>query len=470
MDKREGVGYLRISDDREGRELGVQRQRADIEQRAARDGVHLLRFYTDNDTGASTKSTKARPDYARMLDDARAGSAGQFVYSYSNSRLTRRPREFEDLLDLHDRTGIRFRTVVSGDDDLSTADGRMVARMKAVIDAAESERLSERVRRKLQQNAAEGKNHGGSRPFGWNDDRRTLRGYEAAVLRDAASRLLLKESVRSICRDLTDRGVPTATWHPPLLLKPWRDVVLRETLLRPRIAGLRSYHGEIVGPGDWEPILDEPTWRQVQALLMNADRVKTPGRNGERHMLSGVVRCGVCGSLLRVGADYYRGQKRPVYRCKTGGGQHVVRGKAPLEQFVTDVVLGRLRRPDAAALLIPPQDHGRVQQAQDRLTDLEARQTDAAAAYAAGRVTLAQLVAINEALEPQLAELREVTALPQAPDTLTDLVEAPDPADVWERLGALERRAVVDVLLVVRVLPTRRGPGFAPESVEITWR
>jgi site-specific DNA recombinase len=39
----------------------------------------------------------------------------------------------ERLITAHDRTGVEFRTVVSGRDDLSTADGRMVARTKASV-------------------------------------------------------------------------------------------------------------------------------------------------------------------------------------------------------------------------------------------------------------------------------------------------------------------------------------------------
>jgi site-specific DNA recombinase len=38
--------------------------------------------------------------------------------------------ELEDLIKLHEETGVIFQTVVSGQDDLSTSDGRMVACIK----------------------------------------------------------------------------------------------------------------------------------------------------------------------------------------------------------------------------------------------------------------------------------------------------------------------------------------------------
>jgi hypothetical protein len=38
-------------------------------------------------------------------------------------------------------------------------------------------------------------------------------------------------------------------------------------LTSPRIAGLRSHQGEVVGPAVWAPILDETTWKRVRAIL-----------------------------------------------------------------------------------------------------------------------------------------------------------------------------------------------------------
>lgn len=59
-------GYLRISDDREGKELGVQRQEEDIRTLAAQLGVTLVRIYCDNDISASTNTDEYCPDYEHM--------------------------------------------------------------------------------------------------------------------------------------------------------------------------------------------------------------------------------------------------------------------------------------------------------------------------------------------------------------------------------------------------------------------
>src|SRR6476469_4142823 len=97
--------YVRISDDVEGRALGVARQTDDGSALAASLGCSVVKVYSDNDISASTLSKKTRPEYEALLTDVRAGRV-RVVIAYSNSRLTRRPRELEDLIDLHRETGV----------------------------------------------------------------------------------------------------------------------------------------------------------------------------------------------------------------------------------------------------------------------------------------------------------------------------------------------------------------------------
>ena len=89
--------YLRISSDRDGDEAGVTRQREDCQARAAREGWTIIREYCDNDTGASSASRKARPQYAEMIAAAERGEF-DVVLAYSNSRLTRRHAAFEEAV------------------------------------------------------------------------------------------------------------------------------------------------------------------------------------------------------------------------------------------------------------------------------------------------------------------------------------------------------------------------------------
>ena len=158
--------YTRISQDSEKKGEGVERQRVDCLARAEREGWEVVDVLVENDVGASTNHRKPRPLYAAMLARAERREF-EVILAYSNSRLTRRPREYEDLIDLHKETGVSIRTIVSGDDDLGTADGRMNARIRADIDAGEAERTSERVKRALRARVERGESaNGGVRPFG----------------------------------------------------------------------------------------------------------------------------------------------------------------------------------------------------------------------------------------------------------------------------------------------------------------
>ncbi len=129
MSKRAAI-YFRISRDTEQDGLGVARQEADCRALADRRGLQVVTVYTDNDISASVYSKNARPEYKAMLAAAKADEIDVLV-AYDNSRITRRNEEPEDLVRLVEQTGVEIFTVASGDDDLSTADGRMMARMKA---------------------------------------------------------------------------------------------------------------------------------------------------------------------------------------------------------------------------------------------------------------------------------------------------------------------------------------------------
>ena len=108
-----------------------------------------------------------------MLADLDAGRFGTIV-AYSMSRLTRRPREAEGLLERAERGGLLIRTARSGDPDLTTADGRAMFRTLVAFDVAEAERIAERVAGAAEQRAKRGSFGGGQRRFGYTEDASAL--------------------------------------------------------------------------------------------------------------------------------------------------------------------------------------------------------------------------------------------------------------------------------------------------------
>ncbi len=437
--------YARISDDREGRAAGVERQVPDGKAQAERLGWALHPshpVYVDNDISASTRSRKRRPAYDALMAAVRAGEVDGIVY-YSTSRLTRRPREFEDIIQLVEETGVRLASCTAGQVDLTTADGRMMARWMAAGDAAESERIGERVSRAFVQRREAGKPHAtGLRPFGFEVGGAVVRPEEADAIRLGCRLILDGGSLGDIMREWNDRGITTTTG------KRWNRVLARKALIRPRIAGLVEHDprwdkdgakGEpVLTPGDFEAILPEDTWRAVRAAISDRGRLVEARYAGRQHLLSGFVWCAACGSRMKVSARRdERGGLRPdsFVACQkdAGGCGSVKRNLRFLEEYVSAVVERRL---------------------QDvRPVDPEVDDTEDGREFA-------RLTAQREKIEARIDALRE-----QFNDPDSDL----DPKDYVASLrGLRDRMAELDAAMREYEQPATLG-ALGPEHLA-TWR
>lgn len=453
--------YRRISEDREGRELGIGRQDEDLDTLAARHGFTLVASYVDNDTGASTRSRKPRPGYRRMIADAKAGKF-DVIIAYTTGRLTRRPREHEDLIDLAQDHGIRFEYVRSPSFDLNTAQGRRIARTLAAQDAGESEEMAERVARDAERRARQGLNHGGRRCYGYDTNGLDVVPDEAEVIRRAAQQLIHGVPLGAIVRDLNAQGLRTVSG------RQWASTTLRDLLLRPRLAGRAVHRGEDVGSGQWPAILDADTHAALVALLTDPQRRTSTG-NRASYLLSGIATCAKCGNTITsfgLKRDT-TGSVRYLYRCRKGAC--VARRRDWCDQWVTDNVVERLSRPDARDLLVDT-SRPNILALRDESEQLRHRLTNLAEDYAAGLITRAQMVTGTEVIRAKLADLDARQFHVDRAPILADLVEARDPQAVWDSLDLDRQRAVVQTLMRVKLHPGGTGKRvFDPSKVEIEW-
>jgi site-specific DNA recombinase len=338
--KRRAAIYVRISQDREGRELGVRRQEEDCRALADRLDWTVVRVYPDNDVSASAHSRKPRKQYEAMLAAVDAGEIDG-ILAYSTSRLTRRPLELEGLVARVEH-GLRIATVAAGQVDLSTANGRAMARTLAAFDAREADENSERSKRERQQRREQGRWHGGRRPFGWEPDGTTPRPAEQQLIRDAARAVLNGRSLGSIARDWTAALGPWR-WRPG-----WQEPNSRirasmvgDVLRNPRLAGMLP-DGR---PAKWRPVLDEAMWRGVTAVLADPARRR---EHGPTRLLTGIGLCGVCGTTVNGGTTR---DGTPTYRCSAT--VHLDRAADPVDLYVAEVLIlylagERLTRPAPA--------------------------------------------------------------------------------------------------------------------------
>lgn len=313
--------------------------------------------FTDNDVGASTKSKKARPAYKQMLKVAEDGGL-DIILSYSASRLTRRPMEWEELIQLHDRRHVQLRTIASGDVNLETADGRAVARTLAAWDGAEAERISERVARAAKQRKEQGKRHGGFPPYGYDsapDGGFTVNPDRAAVVHEAARRILNGESLYGVWTDFNKRGLKTGPSPRAREGARWQASTLKKILTGPAVIGCFELDDGTLRQVA-EPILDRGTWERLREILYDDKRWSRscpPDWSSRRkYPLSGLLYCGRCGHWLSGSNRAARrgevgGTTIPSFICTTAqGGCGKIRMDYPaLESWVLDQVFARLDVP-----------------------------------------------------------------------------------------------------------------------------
>lgn len=455
------VIYARISRDRIGAGLGVERQEADCRALALRLGFLVVLVLVDNDLSAY--SGKPRPAYKRLLDLIAAGEV-DVVLAWHNDRLHRSIAELEHYISACEAREIPTFTATAGELDLTTATGRMHARIAGAVARHEVEHSVERQQAAKLQAAVAGKWAGGRRPFGYEADGMTVRPDEARVVAESTDAILTGSSLRAVSAQLNERGLTTSTG------KPWAASELKKVLLRARNAGLREHRGQVVGPAAWPALVGEEKWRAIRDMLTSPER-RTSFSTARRWMLSNLATCGVCDGLLRVTAI---GGGVPSYTCLVS--KCVVRKAVELEDYVSAVVVERLSRPDAIDLLQPARPG----------LDVRALQAEAAALRKRLDVLADDLDIDEVVLVRRTRKLRE--RQDEVEQEITDagrgsvfegVVGAPDVAERWSGLHLDRRRAIVDTLMRVVVHRTRKGrragwrPGesyFDPTSVEILWK
>jgi site-specific DNA recombinase len=397
--------YARISADVEGKSLGVQRQLEDCRKLAADRGWPVGAKYVDNDVSAF--SGKPRQQYARMLADLGSG-ARDAVIVYNLDRLHRRPAELEDFVALCERVGVSQVAAVTADIDLGNDDGLFMARIFAAFAAKESGRKSARIRRKMLQNAKAGLPHGSVRPFGYEDDKITIRQDEAAVVREMVDRYLAGQSIRSLTLWLNDSSIA------PAVAKSWQTSAVRQILCSGRIAGLREHRGEVIGPAKWPAIITPAERDRVLARMASRSLAKT--RAARTYLLSGMLRCGRCGNRLFSQARHVNPDHRVRrYVCLKGPdhggcGRLTVVGE-PVEGLLTDAVLTRLDSPHLAKALAGKSNPDRDVAALAAAVEAgQARLDELAALYADGAVTAREWIAARDPITARITRARREIA------------------------------------------------------------
>jgi site-specific DNA recombinase len=498
--------YVRISDDTDGDAEGVGRQEKDTARFTTERGGTVTKVYAENDTSAYAKRRVQRTDehgrtfhayrvlrpvYQQMLSDLRNGAIDAAVV-YDIDRLARDPRDLEDAIEVveHYRRPILGTT---GGLDLLSDSGKAMARVMVAMANKASADTARRVRRKHQDNAERGIPVGGRRPFGWQDDKRTLHAEEVALVREAAERVLAGAPLSAIVTDWNSRGIRTTRGNA------WTPKALGGVLRNPRVCGysarnleqpdgrtvltvIRDSDGNPV-QGVWEPILTVGEWEALCAAL--APRTRRPGGNVHRYLLSGLLACGKCGQPMRGLPRQRAGGTTYAYQCHSRslggcGGVSILGPQA--DELLTEALFRRDEKERPRAALVANWDRG------DELAHVAQLVKDATAAWRGG-------VLPSEDYFPQVRELRDEERALRAERAAVVAEQASSAAAAsrdlraeWDGYTLMQKRAALSRLLeavVVKPLarteaereheshergedvPTRRG---LPDRLSPVWR
>ena len=256
--------------------------------------------------------------------------------------------------------------------------------------------------------------------------------------------------------------------------KPWTPSTVSLFLRSPRNAGLRDYNGEIIGEGTWAPLVKESTWRAAQNKLSAPGRA--PGRKSvQKHLLTGVLTCGLCGHHL--GGMWVRNNAQSiVYSCK--GCHRVGIRAAHVEPLLYRIIGERLARADAVDLLKAEiHDEAEAESIRLELQTLYGELDNLALERAQGLMTGRQLKVSSDFVQAKIDELEH-----RQDDQERLMVFEGLPLGTPEVVAAVKQltpdrfRAVVAVLLTVTIAPVGKGHRangglrFDPERVQIDWR
>jgi site-specific DNA recombinase len=263
-----------------------------------------------------------RPALSRLRQDVRAGVIRR-VICLDPDRLSRKLMHQLLITDEWDRYGVHLQFV--NGDYAKTPEGTLFYSMRGAIAEFEKAKINERMSRGRREKARQGRVLRDFHMYGYDYDKETeqlvVNEQEAQVVR-LVFRLFTQpaqevQGISGIARYLTEAGIPTKRGA-----KVWHRQVVRQMLAN------RAYIGEFhqnrwntegvlankhKPPEERQPVRERPQeeWialpcppivdRQLfdyAQELLQASRRRWSGTQTNRYLLSGLVRCGLCGQAM----------------------------------------------------------------------------------------------------------------------------------------------------------------------------
>lgn len=311
--------YTRVSTTMQTDGYSLDAQKARMKAYADYNDYEIVSTYED--AGKSGKSIEGRLEFNRMMEDIKSGKDGvSFVLVFKLSRFGRNAADVLSTLQVMQDFGVNLICVEDGIDSSKDAGKLMISVLSAVAEI-ERENIRVQTMEGRIQKAREGKWNGGFAPYGYQliDGKLQINEEEAEAIRVIFDQYVHTDiGANGVAKYLENHGIQKIqrqNGKNPLFDAHLVRLILKNPVYCGKIAygrrktekvyGTRNeYHlveqdNYILTDGQHEAIIAEDVWQAARVkLLAQAKKYEhvNRGKDTKTHLLSGIVKCPVCGA------------------------------------------------------------------------------------------------------------------------------------------------------------------------------
>ena len=340
--------YCRVSTRNQGESgLSLENQRIRCTKYCEDHDYEIAKIYIDV---ASAKDMD-RPEMDKLRASARDNEF-EIMMALKLDRISRVPRDFYNLIE-EMNTLDKGVIVVEDHWETTTPAGRMMAGMLIQFAAFEREIGVERTKSAGRQRASEGKPGGGKPPIGYDrkDKLFIINKPEAKIVKRIYDEYVMGIGPAKIAAGLNREGFRTKTHYKTdgkfwLGNKEFTQKHIHNYITNPLYKGVIFHSGENF-QGIHEAIVSKELWESAQNIVKFNSQSKNLGNSiRDQHILSGLVKCEICGDLISAYGG--TGKQKKVYhyyhclsaRSKSGRNEcnNTAIRTEHLESIVADVI------------------------------------------------------------------------------------------------------------------------------------